>query len=59
MSNNIIKNFIKILENPDAKKGYVDVIDFYKKNKMHKEANYIEYLLEKKFNANDSNISKK
>lgn len=56
----LIKNFLKILENPESSKGYSDLIKSYKNEKLNKEAEDLLYLLENKFkNDNNSNIDKK
>ena len=56
----LIKNFLKILENPESSKGYSDLIESYKNEKLYKEAEDLLYLLEIKFeNDKNSNINKK
>lgn len=51
---------ISILENPNIKKHYVDFKNYFIKCGKVKEANALEYLIQRKFNVvNDTNDNKK
>ena len=51
---------LMILENPNSKKPYIDFKNFLINYKKMKEAQAIEYLIQRKFNvSNDPNINKK
>lgn len=49
-SNAAIDALVLILENPLSKKGYTDLKKCYEKAKMHREAEAIDYLIEKRIN---------
>lgn len=46
--------FIKILENPRTKKGYVQLKKYYSSLGMVQQESALEYLIEKRFNSVDS-----
>ena len=45
----VISALVLILENPDSKKGYVELKRFYDKAGMSEESEAIEYLMNKRF----------
>ena len=45
----IIKVLLKIIENPNAKKGYLDLEKYLQENNMLYEAGIVKQLIEKRF----------
>lgn len=54
-----ILSLISILENPHIEAGYRDLKRYYELNKLKYEADCIQFLIDKKFNVNNTNINKK
>lgn len=54
-----METLIGIMENPNVEKGYQDLKKHYLNNEMTEEAKVIDFLIEQKFNANNSNIDQK
>lgn len=57
--NKAIYALAKIIENPEAKKGYKDLINYYKLISKDDYAKGIEYLMEKRFGTENAPSSEK
>ena len=51
--------FITILENPQSKKGYVELKKYYSSLRMTEQKSALEYLIEKRFGDVDGSNSDK
>lgn len=55
----VIEIFIKLLESPNSLKYYKELERYYTSNNLKEEADGIRFLINKKFNDNNSSDSTK
>lgn len=51
MKDDVIKHYLRLLENPDAEKGYIDLKKYYESLEMIPESIGLAHLLKERFNV--------
>lgn len=51
MKDDVIKYYLRLLENPDAQKSYIDLKNYYDSEEMTPESVGISHLLKERFNV--------